>query len=47
MEKVVTPLKTFKLKSIENRVQLLKGKLEIKSKNGMHIRIMIPREDIK
>lgn len=37
----------FKLKSIENRVQLLKGKLEIKSKNGMHIRIMIPREDIK
>ena len=34
----------FKLKSIENRVQLLKGKLEIKSKNGMHIRIMIPRE---
>lgn len=37
----------FKLKSIENRVKLLKGKLEIKSKNGMHIRIMIPREDIK
>lgn len=37
----------IKLKSIENRAQLLNGKLEIKSKNGMHICIMIPREDIK
>ena len=36
----------IKLESIENRVQL-NGKLEIKDKSGMHIRIIIPREDIK
>lgn len=37
----------IKLESIENRVQFLNGKLEIKDKSGMHIRIIIPREDIK
>ena len=37
----------IKLESIENRVQFLNGKLEIKDKSGMYIRIIIPREDIK